>query len=69
MYKESEVLLLVSEDTEGAKIVKGETPWNTLKILPGTCEHLKSSPLFFMCRHLNGKQVKQYGKRNAEYMD
>ena len=33
------------------------------------CKSLRDSPIFYMRRRLNGKDGKNYGKRNAEYRD
>ena len=33
------------------------------------CDRLKNSPIFYMCRRLNGKPGKNYGLRNAEYRE
>ena len=33
------------------------------------CARLFNTPIFFMRRQLNGKEGKDYGKRNAEYRE
>ena len=33
------------------------------------CDRLFNSPIFYMCRHLNGKPGKLYGARNQDYRE
>ena len=33
------------------------------------CDRLKNSPIFYMCRRLNGKEGRSYGSRNKQYRE